>query len=380
MSSPTRPLILSAGISGFGAHPGASGDARDLVSVAHYRRLVQAAEAGRLDFVLLDDARALDERRRLGRLDALSVAARLAPETQHIGLAIAVPTTYSEPFHVSRELATLDFVSGGRAAWSVTTTASDAEAANYGREAAPPIAERRARAEEFVEVSRKLWDSWEDDAVITDRERGLYLDPSKLHHINHAGRHFQIRGPQITYRPPQGHVLVIQEDAGDPAVVPNPAVADLLILHHPALDQAQTAYARAQAQAANAGCRVQVIQRVLPILGATEAAAQSLAAALDAAAPPGASGPRALRLVGTAKQVADELARWFAARAADGFHLLPASLPEGLEQLTSGLIPELQRRGLFRSEYASGTLRERLGLPRPESQFAGVASEAFTAY
>lgn len=379
MSSPTRPLILGAAIGGFGAHPGASGDARDLVSVAHYRRLVQAAEACRLDFVLLDDARALDKRRRLARLDALSVLARLAPETRHVGLAIAVPTTYTEPFHISRELATLDFISGGRAAWSVTTVASEAEAANYGREAASPAAERRARAEEFVEVSRKLWDSWEDDAVITDRGRGLYLDPSKLHHINHAGPHFQIRGPQITYRPPQGHVVVIQEEAGDPAVVPNPAVGDLLILHHPQLDQAQTAYARAQAQAANAGRTVRVLQRVLPILGATEAAAQALAAALDAAAP-GAPAPPALRLVGTAAQVADELERWFVSHGADGFHLLPASLPAGLEQMASGLVGELQRRGLFRTEYANGTLRERLGLPRPQSQFAGAPSEAFTAY
>jgi N-acetyl-S-(2-succino)cysteine monooxygenase len=205
MSSP-RQLILSVAIGGFGAHPGADGDAQALVSVANYRRLVQAAEAARLDFVLLDDSRALPSGRAFGRLDPLAVLSRLAPETRNIGLALAKPTTYSEPFHVSRELATLDFVSGGRAAWSVTTTASDAEARNFGEERARPASLRRAIAEEFVEVSRKLWDSWEDDAVIADRERGLYLDPHKLHHINHAGAHFQIRGPQITYRPPQGHV------------------------------------------------------------------------------------------------------------------------------------------------------------------------------
>jgi alkanesulfonate monooxygenase SsuD/methylene tetrahydromethanopterin reductase-like flavin-dependent oxidoreductase (luciferase family) len=370
-------LILSASINGFGGHPGASGDARRLVDIAHYRRLVQAAEAGRLDFVLLDDARALPAGR--GRLDALSVLARLAPETSRIGLAIGVPTTYSEPFHVSRELATLDFVSGGRAAWSVTTSASDVEAANYSREQAPAADERRARAEEFVEVSRKLWDSWEDDAVITDRARGLYIDPDKLHHINHVGPYFQVRGPQITYRPPQGHVVLIQVDSGDPAIAPSAALADVLVLHHPSLAEAQAAYAQQQALAAAAGRTARVLQAILPILGESQAQAQARAAALDATVG-GAPQPRALRLVGTPIQVADELERWFSAGAADGFHLLSATLPEGLEELTATLVPELQRRGLFRREYAGRSLREHLGLPRPESQYAGAPSEAFTAY
>jgi alkanesulfonate monooxygenase SsuD/methylene tetrahydromethanopterin reductase-like flavin-dependent oxidoreductase (luciferase family) len=376
--SPTQ-LILSAAISGFGAHPGATGDARDLVSVAHYRRLVRAAAAGQLDFVLLDDARAIPAGRIVGRLDALSVLARLAPETPQIGLAIGVPTTYSEPFHVSRELATLDFVSGGRAAWSVTTTPSTQEAANFGRDQAPPANARRARAEEFVEVSRKLWDSWEDDAVIADRASGRYLDPAKLHHINHVGPHFQVRGPQITYRPPQGHVVVIQDDQGDPAVVPSAALADVLILHHETLAEAQAAYAQHQGVAAAAGRTVRVLQRILPILGATEVLASVRAAELDAAAG-GVPTPHALRLVGTPAQVAEQLADWFAAGAADGFHLLPATLPEGLEVITGELVPELQRRGLFRSAYAGTTLRDQLDLPRPLSQYAGTTSEAFTAY
>ncbi|MEI7772250.1 MAG: LLM class flavin-dependent oxidoreductase [Chloroflexales bacterium] len=379
MSTSPNQFILSAAISGFGAHPGATGAARSLVDVAHYRRLLQAAEAGRLDFVLLDDARAIPTGRVVGRLDALAILARLAPEVPHLGLAASSPTTYSEPFHISRELATLDFVSGGRAAWSVTTTSTDHEAANYGRAHALPPEQRRARAEEFVAVSRKLWDSWEDDAVITDRTRGLYLDPTKLHHINHVGPHFQVRGPQITYRPPQGHVVVIQDDQGDPAVVPSATVAEVLILHHETLAEAQTAYAQHQAVAAADGHAVRILQRILPILGATEVLARVRAAELDAAAE-GAAAPRALRLVGTAAQVADQLAAWFAAGAADGFHLLPATLPEGLEEIARNLVPELQRRGLFRSAYAGRTLRAHLGLPRPLSQYAGAPAEAFTAY
>ncbi|MBC8075938.1 MAG: LLM class flavin-dependent oxidoreductase [Chloroflexales bacterium] len=381
MSQRNDHLILSAAISGFGQHPGAPrGNARRLTELAHYRHLVRAAERGLLDFVLLDDARALPVDRSFGRLDALSVLSRLAPETTHIGLAVSKPTTYSEPFTVSRELATLDFVSGGRAAWNVTTNASDAEARNFGHARALPTEERRAIAEEYVDVSRKLWDSWEDDAVITDVERGLYLDPHKLHHINHVGAHFKIRGPQITYRPPQGHVVVVAVDAGDAGVPLSATSADVLVLHHATLDEAKHAYVQLQAEVAASGRAVRVLQSVLPILGKTVEQAAAHAAALDAAAPNGAQLPRATRIIGTPNQVADVLADWFAAGAADGFHLLPAVVPEGLDELVDSLVPELQGRGLFRSAYAGKTLREHLCLPRPASQYAGASSEAHTSY
>lgn len=380
MSTHDAHIILSASISGFGYHPGAPHTwPGRLVDLAAYRRLVQTAEASLLDFVLLDDPRALPLDRSVGHLDALSVLARLALETQHLGLAISVPTSYTEPFHISRELATLDFISSGRAAWNVTTIATDHEAANYGHNQAPPVNERRSRAEEFVAVSRKLWDSWEDDAVITDRARGLYLDPHKLHHINHAGTHFKIRGPQITYRPPQGHVVVIQAAAGDPAIVPSAAVGDVLLLNSQTLPDAQLAYTRAQREAAYLGRQVRVLQRILPILGATPELAQARAAQLDALSN-GSAHPHALRLVGTAGQVADELGRWFIAGGADGFHLLPAVLPDDLALLHTTLVPELQHRSLFRTVYAGQLLRERLGLSRPRSQYAGAPSEAHTAY
>lgn len=371
-------LILSTAIGGFGAHPGAAGDARLLVSVAHYRRLLTAADTAGLTFVLLDDGRAVVGERPAPQLDPLAVFARLAFETHHIGLAAAVPTTYSEPFHVSRELATLDFVSSGRAAWSVTTTAGDEAAANYGRDRAPSDTERRSRAHEFVAVSRKLWDSWEDNAVIADRERGLYVDPSKLHHIDHVGPHFQVRGPQITYRPPQGHIVVIQDDAGDPAVTPSAHVGDVLLVHQPTPETARAAAEAYRAAAYSAGREIRVLQRVLVILGATASEAQARAAALDAAAGD-LHAPNALRLVGTAAETADELERWFHAGAADGFHLLPATIPGDVEAIISQLAPALRERGLL-DPNPSGTLREQLGLPRPDSQFADAPSEAFTAY
>lgn len=385
MTKRPEQLILSASIDGLGFHPGASAQAQPqrLTELDHYRQLVQAAERGLLDFVLLHDTRAFAQGQTFGRLDALSVLSRLAPETSRVGLALSKPTTYSEPFTVSRELATLDFVSNGRAAWEATTNATDAEAQNFGKHRAAPHDERLSTAEEYIEVSRKLWDSWEDDAVITDGERGLYLDPNKLHHINHVGEHFRIRGPQITYRPPQGHVVVVQVDRGDAGEPLSAALADVLILHHATLEEAQAAYAQYQAEAAAVGREVRILQAILPIIGATEAEAQARAADYDAVAAKlngHAIHPRATQLHGTPAQIADTLAQWFEAHAADGFHLLPAALPKDLEELTRELVPELQQRGVFRTAYEGQTLRDHLRLERPENQYAGAESEAHTAY
>lgn len=371
MSTRHEHLILSASITGSGHHPGAAARSPQALAVAHFRHLVQTAERGLLDFVFLHDERALPDAAVTGRLDALSVLARLAPETSFVGLAVSVPTTYSEPFNVSRALATLDFVSGGRAAWNATSSGTDAEAHNFGKPYAPDADARRAMAEEFIEVSRKLWDSWEDDAVITDRARGLYLDPEKLHHINHFGTHFQIRGPQITYRPPQGHPVLVQVELGDPGTPLSTDLADVLILHHDALAEARRAYVEHQAQAMTARRVLRILQSILPILAETAAGARARAAAWDAAVPPGVRAqPHARRFVGTPQQLADLLEQWFEAHAADGFHLLPATLPDGLEELTRSLVPELQRRGLFRRAYTGRTLREHLRLPRPASQYA----------
>ncbi len=376
MSTRNEHLILSAAISGFGYHPGAAvTQPRRLIEVDHYRQLVQTAERGLLDFVLLEDARALPADIPFGRLDALSVFARLAPETRFVGLAVSKPTTYSEPFTVSRELATLDFVSGGRAGWHATTLATDAEAQNFGHDHALPAAERRSIAEEFVEVSRKLWDSWEDDAVITDRDRGFYLDPAKLHHINHVSKHFKIRGPQITYRPPQGHVVVVQVDQGEQGTPLAVDVADVVVLHHQERNDAQREYRRLKHEAALVGREIRILQSILPVLGATERAAQAQAAELDRVAA-GRNGkaqvPHAQRFVGTPQQLADLLQQWFEVRAADGFHLLPALLPAGLAELLNELVPELQRRGLFRQSYTGRTLRDHLHLPRPISQYTSL--------
>lgn len=381
MSSLDRPLILSTAITGFGYYTGDTHRAQRLIELDHYRALLRDAEAGLLNFVLFDDARSLAPDRSFGRIDVLSLASRLAPESKHVGLAISVPTTYSEPFHVSRELATLDFVSHGRAAWHVTTTYSSDEQANYGHAPAPSEQDRRSITSEFVEVSRKLWDSWEDDAVITDAERGLYLDPHKLHHINHVGRHFKVRGPQITYRPPQSHVVVIASDHGDPGVPLDVQVADVLILRSRSLAEAKQAATSYRSAASAAGREIRILQSVIPILGASEEAAQRRSQELERSYSARYSGPApALPLIGSPAQVAGELAAWQRAQAVDGFHFLPAILPDDLGQIARELVPELQRLGLVPTAYRGTTLRDQLGLSRPISQYQGAPSEAFTAY
>jgi alkanesulfonate monooxygenase SsuD/methylene tetrahydromethanopterin reductase-like flavin-dependent oxidoreductase (luciferase family) len=373
-----KQLILSASVGGFGFHPGAArSNPQRLSSLDHYRHLVKTAQRGALDFVLLHDARALAADH--GRIDALSILSRLAPETSGVGLAVSKPTTYTEPFTVSRELATLDFVSGGRAGWNATTLGNLAEALNFGESDVVPADVRRSIATEFIEVSRKLWDSWEDDTIITDRERGLYLDPHKLHHINHVGEHFRIRGPQITYRPPQGNVVVIQAEQGDEGEPLDPQLADVLIVHFADHAEAKRRYAQLHAQAAVVNHELRVLQSIVPILGETEAQAQARAAQFELAAD-NADAPRGQILVGTAASIADQLSAWFAAGSVDGFHFLPDSLPDGLELIVDLLVPELQRRGLFREAYSAATLRGNLGLSRPESRYIGAASEAHTAY
>ena len=198
-----------------------------------------------------------------------------------------------------------------------------------------------------------------------------HLDPEKLHHINHFGPHFQIRGPQITYRPPQGHPVIVQVDMGDPGTPLAATLADVLILHHGTIEDAQRAYAAYKAQATAAGHTLRILQSILPILAETEALARAKAAVWGAAIPPGASvQPHVRRFVGTPIQLANLIEQWFEAHAVDGFHLLPATLPDGLEELTLCLVPELQRRRLFRHAYTGRTLREHLHLPRPASQYA----------
>lgn len=373
--SARNPLIIALDITGIGVYPNQTSPAV-VTDVTHYHTLIQTAATALVDLVVLDDRRSGTPR--VGSIDALSVASRIAPHVPGIGLAVTKSVHFSEPFTVSRELSTLDFVSGGRAGW-VVSALKDADTARvFGQSTAPTASETDAVMREYIEVSRKLWDSWEDDAVVMDVQRGWYLNPHKLHHINHRGEHFAIRGPAITYRPPQGHVVVIHSDDYVGDVVTAADDADVLIQHHATLAEARQVYAQQHAR----GRDIRVLQRVVPVIADTTSQAYARVAQLEKAAVLANDAlPRAQIMAGTVTQVADQLALWFNQRAADGFVLQLPDVVADSAYVNYQLLPELQRRQLTRTVPApAASLRELLHLARPANQYAGSPSEAFLAY
>jgi alkanesulfonate monooxygenase SsuD/methylene tetrahydromethanopterin reductase-like flavin-dependent oxidoreductase (luciferase family) len=361
--------------------------------------LAQQAERGLLDFVTIEDSLDLqsddhfrrDERtdRVRGRLDAVLIAARAAPRTRHIGFIPTAVTTHTEPFHTSKAIATLDYVSTGRAGVRVQIGARADTAAHFGRrEIAPLSAERRGdpdvqalitehfdEAADYVEVLRRLWDSWEDDAEIRDVATGRFIDRDKLHYIDFEGRWFAVRGPSITPRPPQGQPVVA---ALGHAAVPYRLIArsaDIGFVTPRDRDSAAQIVGEiraGQALAGRADETVHVFGDLVVFLDDSAAAAQRRRERLDELAG-GTYSSDAQIFAGTAAQLADLLLDWRQAGLA-GFRLRPAALPHDLVQVTEALVPELQRRGVFRTAYpagpGSGTLRELLGLPRPANRYA----------
>ncbi len=375
-----QQMIIGIDVTTHSAVPGNDLGFSDTV-VAQYRDILQQAAQGYVDFVLFRDQRVVGRHGRAAGIDVLSLASRLAPEVADIGVVVAKSVNYTEPFTVSRELATLDFVSAGRAGWYVMSIADDASAQNYGHAQALDAPTRSAIATEFVAVSRKLWDSWEDDAVAMDRERGWFLNPHKLHHINHRGTHFAVRGPAITYRPPQGQVVVVvsDEDGHDISVLR--AEADVVVQHHATLVAAQQAYRDHHQYAQQQGRDIRVLQRVMPVVATTTRHAFARVHALEAdAAQHGWVLPPAQIMAGTAAQVAEQLALWYNAGAADGFVLVLPAVTSDIATIRTELLPELQQRGYLRTAYTTTTLRQHLGLVKPLNRYAEAISEAFLAY
>lgn len=316
---------------------------------AHFVALARLAERGGLGFVTLGDSFA-----RPG-LDALAVLARVAPATERIGLVPAVTTTHTEPFHVSTAVATLDWVSHGRAGWSVEVSTTEADAALFGRRGAAPPAEVWREAGEVADAAARLWDSWEDDAEIRDRASGRFIDRDKLHHVDFAGSSFSVRGPSIVPRPPQGRPVVVVEvtAAGeDAAALTDPVVGEVAAAH------ADVALVRAEDPGTAGAARAELRARArghgrdpghLLVLAALP---------VDLESPADAAG------------IAELLGDWHAAGAADGFHLRPADPARDLALLVDGTVPVLRHRGLLRRFDPGATLREHLGLPRPASRYA----------
>jgi alkanesulfonate monooxygenase SsuD/methylene tetrahydromethanopterin reductase-like flavin-dependent oxidoreductase (luciferase family) len=396
------PLHLAVALDGAGWHPAAwrEPDARpaELLTAGYWVDLVRQAERGLLDFVTIEDGLRLqsdhpfrpDRRtdRVRGRLDAVLISARVGPLTEHIGLVPTAIVTHTEPFHLSKAIATLDYVTRGRAGLRVQVSSRADEAAHFGRREFPVL--RRDdyaggvnpqlrqqlldlfdEAADYVEVLRRLWDSWEDDAEIRDAASGRFIDRHKLHYIDFEGRWFSVKGPSITPRPAQGQPIVaaLAHQSVPFQLVGRSTDVGFVTPHHPAqISEILAEIRAAQEQAGRAGETVHVFGDLVVLLDADPATAQARLRRLDDRA--GAEyRSDALIFAGTPTDLADILAEWHAC-GLSGFRLRPGTLPHDLIQITDHLVPALQARGLFRRAYASSTLRELLGLPRPTNRYA----------
>src|SRR4051794_861000 len=389
LESSVTHLHLAVALNGAGWHPAAwrEPDARpaELFTAGYWIDLVREAQRGQLDLVTFEDDLALQSTDRSadddrtdqvrGRLDAVQVAARVAPATRGIGLVPTAVVTHTEPFHLSKAIATLDYVSTGRAGLRVKVASSAHQAAHFGRRAPSSLGLRDLfdEAADWVEVVRRLWDSWEDDAEIRDVATGRFVDREKLHYIDFAGRFFAVKGPSITPRPPQGQPVVA---ALAHQAIPYELVgrsADVgFVTPLDALDAtAIVGEIRAAQVAAGRGSEtVHVFGDVVVFLDDDAATARARRARLDDTAGEEYRSD-ALVFTGSPAELADLLTAW-AEAGLTGFRLRPATLPHDLRQITGALVPELQRRGLFRTGYEASTLRGLLGLPRPANRYATV--------
>ncbi|MFJ7160066.1 LLM class flavin-dependent oxidoreductase [Streptomyces sp. NPDC101118] len=387
-------MHLAVALDGAGRHPAAWREpgARpgELFTARYWAEAVAEAEAGLLDFVTFEDSFALrssaadgsDGRtdRVGGRLDAVLTAARVAPLTRRIGLVPTVTATHTEPFHVSKAVATLDFVSRGRAGLSVRVSQDPSEGRHFGRRAVPlPDAQAYEEAADHVEVVRRLWDSWDDDAEIRDVATGRFVDRDKLHHIDFEGRYFSVRGPSTTPRPPQGQPLVSAAAvAGAPGTSGGSAAHGLiarstdvgyLAAHDTGALRAAVAEIRRARDAAGLGTRpLHLFADLTVFLDEDAPAADARRGRLDVLAGARCRGDAAV-FTGTSAHLADLLQDWRTA-GLSGFRLWPGVLAHDLPAITRGLVPELQRRGVFRRAYEADTLRGLLGLPRPRGRYA----------
>jgi alkanesulfonate monooxygenase SsuD/methylene tetrahydromethanopterin reductase-like flavin-dependent oxidoreductase (luciferase family) len=390
-------------LDGAGWHPAAWREPRarpkELLTGRYWADLAAEAERGLLDFLTIEDGLSLQSSRFRapdgrtdqvrGRLDSVLIAARVAPLTRHVGLVPTVIVTHTEPFHASKAIATLDYVSTGRAGVRVRVSAAPHEAAHFGRRSFPQLSLQDrgnpavqeligslfGEAADYVEVMRRLWDSWEDDAEIRDVSTGRFIDREKLHYIDFVGEQFSVKGPSITPRPPQGQPVV---SALGHATVPYELIgrsADVgyVTPHDRAGAAAIIEEIRAAQAAAGRGAEpLPVLADLVVFLGPDAATAQGRRARLDERSGREYTSDAHI-FAGTAGQLADLLLDWRQA-GLDGFRLRPAVIPDDLEAITRELVPELQRRAVFRTAYEASTLRGLLGMSRPANRYARVAA------
>lgn len=416
-------------------HPDAQADAGR--NFAHYVELARKAEAAKFDAVFLADAvgvrntdlASLSRTARADHFEPLTLLSALAAVTSRIGLIGTVSTTYNEPYHVARKFASLDLISGGRSGWNLVTSSGEGEAQNFNLDSHVAHARRYERAAEFHQVVTGLWDTWDEDAYVGDKESGIHFDPEKFHTLNHRGAHFSVRGPLNVARSPQGQPVVVQAGASEAGRELAARTAEVIFVAHQTREEALSFYADIKGRAARHGRSpdaIRIMPGIFPIVGRTQAEADEKFARLQDLIHPvvgvhllsamlgadlsghpvdgplpelpetnggksrqqllvdlarrdgltirqlylriaGARGHK--QVVGTPQDIADLLQDWFENGGADGFNIMPPWLPGGLDDFIELVLPELRRRGLFRTEYEGATLREHLGLQRPASRY-----------
>ncbi len=438
-----RKMRLGAFFSGSGGnmaswrHPSAVPDGA--VNLEYYQGMTRKAEAAKLDFVFFGDGLYISEKSHpnfLVRFEPLTLLAALAMDTTNIGLAATLSTTYSDPYTVARQFSSIDHLSNGRAGWNIVTSPLEGSAANYNKPEHPQHDLRYRMAGEFVEITKGLWDSWEDDALIRNKESGVFIDPSKMHRLDHKGEFYSVQGPLNISRSKQGAPVLIQAGSSEAGRGFAAKVADAIFTGQATSADAAGFYKDIKTRAKEAGRdpgEVLILPGCSPIVGDTpeeaEAKYQEIATLvviddalnylgryfndmdfspydLDEPFPDlgdfGRNGwesttdrikqvakeenltlrEMAIRsttprneFIGTPTQVADTMQSWFEKNAADGFMLVPSVLPQGFNDFVDHVLPILKERGLFRTEYESDTFRGNLGLPKPENRYTKQAGE-----
>jgi len=432
-----RKLKLGAFLPGSGQHVAAwrhpEAGIEGVLDIEYYKRLVRTAERGLFDVFFLADGLSQPLRASSGLtsfgvlFEPVTLFAALSTVTEHIGFVATASTTYEDPFLLARKFASLDHLSKGRAAWNLVTTESAEAALNFSLDQQPSHEERYRRAEEFHDVVTGLWDTWDDDALVRDRDSGVFFDGDRVRALDHKGPLFQVRGPLNIPRPPQGHPVVVQAGSSEAGRELAARTADVIFTAQQELAEAQAFYRDVKARLAKYGRSpedLKIMPGVQPYVARTEEEArrkyQELEELilpelglgllsgltggqvdlskyeLDGPLPelPLTQGNRSRQslvyeiarsrglsirelykwvagarghwtIIGTPVQIADRLQEWFENEAADGFNIMPPVLPRDIDDFVDLVVPELQRRGLFRTEYEGRTLRENLGLARP---------------
>lgn len=438
-----RQLKLGAVLEGIGSsfalwrHPAIPVNAS--VNFEYYQKLALKAEEGKFDLIFIADGLYINEKSNphfLNRFEPVTLLSSLAAVTKRIGFVATVSTSYSEPFTVARQLMSLDHLSGGRAGWNVVTSPLEGSALNYGKREHPHHALRYEMAEEHVQVVKGLWDSWEDDAFVGDKESGVFFNPDKMHALHHQGKHFSVKGPLNIARSRQGYPVIFQAGSSEAGQELAAKVADAVYSGHETFEEARAFYHSVKSRASRYGRNpdeILIIPELQPVVGRTEEEAKrkyeevanlvridqaldylgryfdhfdfsvypldepfpdigevgqnSFRSITDRIKREAKSNGLTLRQVaireaaprpnaiGTPEKIADLIQEWFEGGAADGFNIRTA-VPNGLSDFVDLVVPILQERGLFRKSYEAETLRGNLGLPVPKNRYAVGAGSA----